>query len=90
MIPTTKVVGGFHPQQIPRNNQGFLVMTSLPGGAGLSFLSFIFGPIPTLFPIDAEEEPVWQMPELWIDVWFLVVVYGENCLGTKYYGKNKL
>ena len=30
---------------------------------GLSILSFLFGPLPTLYPIDAEEQPIWEMPE---------------------------
>ncbi|CAK8988465.1 unnamed protein product [Durusdinium trenchii] len=34
----------------------------LPRESNLPWISFLFGPIPILFPIDAEDEPVWQMP----------------------------
>lgn len=36
----------------------------LPHASSLPIISFFFGPIPTLFPIDAEEEPVWEMPDI--------------------------
>eukprot|EP00913_Durusdinium_trenchii_P029342 g27507.t1 len=35
----------------------------LPRESNLPWISFLFGPIPILFPIDAEDEPVWQMPD---------------------------
>ncbi|CAE7554596.1 NITA [Symbiodinium natans] len=36
----------------------------LPKESSLSILSFLFGPLPTLYPIDAEEQPIWEMPEV--------------------------
>ncbi|CAE7237323.1 PEPM [Symbiodinium sp. CCMP2592] len=34
----------------------------LPKESSLSILSFVFGPLPMLFPIDAEDQPIWEMP----------------------------
>eukprot|EP00439_Symbiodinium_sp_Y106_P082214 s279_g21.t1 len=36
----------------------------LPKESSLSILSFVFGPLPMLFPIDAEDQPIWEMPDL--------------------------
>eukprot|EP00931_Biecheleriopsis_adriatica_P061476 TRINITY_DN36966_c0_g1_i2.p1 TRINITY_DN36966_c0_g1~~TRINITY_DN36966_c0_g1_i2.p1 ORF type:complete len:494 (-),score=68.85 TRINITY_DN36966_c0_g1_i2:26-1480(-) len=64
LITTAFFVCKYYLEHCERESDGSWVSKSLhlPEKDGLSFLTFLFGPFPMLFPIRAQTEPVWEMP----------------------------